>query len=167
MGVRCAAKCTASAEYGPTCVQHTRQIYKVVVKESTIPGAGLGLFAAESEDEHSVAFAPGKHEADVVRYEGTLMTETELDAKYPNTDATYVLRLSRNLYVDASDINSCLGRFINHSKDPNTFFQATATSRGGKRGSIRALRNIMRGEEITVDYGEEYNTESFSYLQKQ
>jgi SET domain-containing protein len=40
-------------------------------------------------------------------------------------------------------------RFINHSCAPNTFFRCTP-----ERAEIYALRDIARGEELTVDYGE-------------
>ena len=40
-------------------------------------------------------------------------------------------------------------RFINHSCEPNTFFRCTP-----ERAEIYALREIRRGEELTVDYGE-------------
>jgi len=40
-------------------------------------------------------------------------------------------------------------RFINHSCEPNTFFRCTP-----QRAEIYALREIRRGEELTVDYGE-------------
>ncbi|HET7729474.1 MAG TPA: SET domain-containing protein-lysine N-methyltransferase [Usitatibacter sp.] len=40
-------------------------------------------------------------------------------------------------------------RFINHSCAPNTFFRCTP-----ERAEVYALRDIRRGEELTVDYGE-------------
>lgn len=40
-------------------------------------------------------------------------------------------------------------RFINHSCAPNTFFRITP-----ERAEIYALRDIRRGEELTVDYGQ-------------
>ena len=40
-------------------------------------------------------------------------------------------------------------RFINHSCEPNTFFRCTP-----ERAEVYALRDIRRGEELTVDYGE-------------
>jgi uncharacterized protein len=43
-------------------------------------------------------------------------------------------------------------RFINHSCAPNTFFRCTAG-----RAEVYALRDIARGEELTVDYGESHH----------
>jgi len=40
-------------------------------------------------------------------------------------------------------------RFINHSCDPNTFMRCTP-----ERAEFYARRDIRRGEELTVDYGE-------------
>ena len=43
-------------------------------------------------------------------------------------------------------------RFINHSCVPNTFTRLTAD-----RAEFYALRNIRKGEELTVDYGESHH----------
>ncbi|HLX23513.1 MAG TPA: SET domain-containing protein-lysine N-methyltransferase [Usitatibacter sp.] len=43
-------------------------------------------------------------------------------------------------------------RFINHSCTPNTFMRCTAT-----RAEVFALRDIARGEELTLDYGRSHH----------
>lgn len=43
-------------------------------------------------------------------------------------------------------------RYINHSCDPNTFFRCTPT-----RAEVYALREIRKGEELTVDYGDSHH----------
>jgi len=43
-------------------------------------------------------------------------------------------------------------RYINHSCEPNTFMRRTAT-----RAEFYALRDIRRGEELTVDYGHSHH----------
>jgi SET domain-containing protein len=43
-------------------------------------------------------------------------------------------------------------RFINHSCDPNTFTRVTDT-----RAEFYALRDIRKGEELTVDYEESHH----------
>ena len=48
--------------------------------------------------------------------------------------------------IDATDTGRGF-RFINHSCDPNTFFRCTPA-----RAEVYALRDIRKGEELTVDY---------------
>ena len=43
-------------------------------------------------------------------------------------------------------------RFINHSCEPNTFMRCTPT-----RAEFYALRDIAKGEELTVDYGDSHH----------
>jgi Proteins containing SET domain len=43
-------------------------------------------------------------------------------------------------------------RFINHSCDPNTFIRCTPT-----RAEFYARRDIIAGEELTVDYGNSHH----------
>jgi len=43
-------------------------------------------------------------------------------------------------------------RYINHSCDPNTFTRCT-----DERAEFYALRDIRRGEELTVDYGDSHH----------
>jgi SET domain-containing protein len=43
-------------------------------------------------------------------------------------------------------------RFINHSCAPNTYIRCTP-----ERAEFYALRDIARGEELTVDYGESHH----------
>ncbi|QJR14082.1 SET domain-containing protein [Usitatibacter palustris] len=43
-------------------------------------------------------------------------------------------------------------RFINHSCAPNTFMRMTP-----ERAEFYALRNIRKGEELTVDYGRSHH----------
>ena len=56
-----------------------------------------------------------------------------------------------NHAIDATDTGRGF-RFINHSCDPNTFFRCTPT-----RAEVYALREIRKGEELTVDYGESHH----------
>ncbi|HEY2628113.1 MAG TPA: SET domain-containing protein-lysine N-methyltransferase [Usitatibacter sp.] len=43
-------------------------------------------------------------------------------------------------------------RFINHSCVPNTYMRCTAI-----RAEVYALRNIRKGEELTLDYGHSHH----------
>ena len=56
-----------------------------------------------------------------------------------------------NFALDATDSPRGF-RFINHSCDPNTFTRITDT-----RAEFYALRDIAKGEELTVDYEESHH----------
>ncbi len=53
--------------------------------------------------------------------------------------------------IDATDTGRGF-RFINHSCDPNTFMRCTST-----RAEFYARREIRKGEELTVDYGDSHH----------
>ena len=56
-----------------------------------------------------------------------------------------------NFALDATDSKRGF-RFINHSCDPNTFTRVTDI-----RAEFYALRDIRKGEELTVDYEESHH----------
>lgn len=60
---------------------------------------------------------------------------------------TFIFRVNRRECIDGS-VPWNLGRHANHSCNPN----AKSENRGGQIW-LRALRPILRGEEITYDYG--------------
>jgi SET domain-containing protein len=61
-----------------------------------------------------------------------------------------IVELERHA-IDATDTGRGF-RYINHSCDPNTFFRCTP-----ERAEVYALREIRKGEELTVDYGESHH----------
>jgi SET domain-containing protein len=61
-----------------------------------------------------------------------------------------MFEINRRWSIDGSSRRN-LGRYINHACQPN----AEAALRAGKIVFV-ALRDITVGEEITLDYGEEY-----------
>lgn len=101
---------------------------------------GLGLFAAR----------PIKQKGYIATYRGRRIPTREAHRRERETGAKYMFEIDRNWTIDGSSRRN-LGRYVNHSCRPN----ADAVLR---RGSIVfvALRDIAPGEEITLDYGEEY-----------
>ena len=101
---------------------------------------GLGLFATE----------PIKKGAKIVRYFGPL-----LDSKKKKDDAIenkYLFELSGRWTIDGS-VRENVARYINHACRPN----AESDVRPRKRKVvIRAIKNILPGEEINYDYGTDY-----------
>jgi SET domain-containing protein len=120
---------------------------KTYIKESSIKGAGLGLFAAEPIKKGEVLW---------VCEEFSMLTwsQKEWDALpevFRQWATTYVYKHGWDghykLIVDDS-------RFLNHSDDPNT----------ESYEDVHATRDIAKDEEILCDY-REFCTEDWFRLQ--
>jgi uncharacterized protein len=101
---------------------------------------GLGLFATK----------PIASGAPIVSYRGPRIPSGEAQERERRHGAKYMFELNRHWTIDGSPRWN-LGRYANHSCRPN----AEPVARKG-RLTLRALRPILPGEEITFDYGDEY-----------
>ncbi len=102
---------------------------------------GLGLFATE-------AIRKGRT---IVEYRGRRVTAEqawEIERKGNNR---YLFEINRQWTIDGSSRRN-LGRYINHACKPNAY---AVVRRTGKL-EFAASRWIEPGEELTIDYGEEY-----------
>src|SRR3989344_6998531 len=111
-----------------SCVQ-------VMVRRSR-PGLGRGLYAAGSIQKRDF----------IVEYTGV-----RIPTLYADTLKTrYLFELDHEWTVDGSMQNN-LARYINHSCAPN----CEAETHDGHI-FVFATRDIEAGEELTIDYGDEY-----------
>jgi hypothetical protein len=101
---------------------------------------GLGLFAVKKIARRAA----------IVTYTGKMITTEEANRRERRYNARYMFEVNRHWTIDGSSRRN-LGRYVNHSCEPN----AEAVMRK-RRMVFVAARTIARGEEITVDYGEEY-----------
>lgn len=110
--------------------------HRLQVKRST---AGLGLFTKD----------PIETDAFVIEYTGKRLKG---DAAH-NATGKYLFELDDDTIIDGKGREN-KARYINHSCDPNCEVHI-------KRGRvfIYSIRDILPGEEITYDYGEEYFNE--------
>ncbi len=102
--------------------------------------AGLGLFAVK----------PIPRKAYIVTYRGRRIATAEAQQRERRHGAKYMFEIDKRWTIDGSSRHN-LARYVNHSCRPN----ADAVLRNGRIVYV-ALRDIAPGEEITVDYGEEY-----------
>jgi SET domain-containing protein len=107
--------------------------YKVAVKQAS---AGRGLFALEDIPK-DVCF---------IQYKGRKLSEEE---KY-TSQSKFLFEIDDDVTLDGY-IPGNKARFINHSCKPNSEFDTYKD-----KVFVFSLRKIKGGEEITVDYGEEY-----------
>lgn len=147
-GGRCSRRTCLYSKY---CFQHAQKKKHLSIKNSTIPRAGKGLFAA----------------ADLPRgtripYKGEMMTRQQVDERYPGDElGEYVLCFGRGRNqrcVDARSTQSGLGRYANDNR--GTRYRANARFQDpGRRErwpQIVLTRAVRKGEEIFVAYGGDY-----------
>jgi SET domain-containing protein len=78
-------------------------------------------------------------------------TGKKITTKLADTlDTKYLFELDSEWTIDGED-ESNTARYINHSCDPNVEADVV-----GDRIMIHAARDIEAGEELTIDYGDEY-----------
>lgn len=134
----------------PTCWQHSMIDYGVKTRLSTIPGAGIGLFAVRIIYEGEL----------IVPYDGENITRECLDMRYPN-DGTgpYSVAAADNIIKDAACQRSlgsmANGLFENGASLPEDHHNAIIIE-NNEGLWLRATKDIEEDEEIFVFYGPEY-----------
>jgi SET domain-containing protein len=115
-----------------------------LVKQSSIPNAGQGLFALKE-------FKKGAFLAD---YTGEVLTKNQLDQRYGPTEqdlAPYGFQVSKNKFIDSA-CERGITAYANSSPGHNN--AAFSVSHGRVR--LKATENINVGSEVFVDYGDDY-----------
>jgi SET domain-containing protein len=120
---------------------------KLVVKRSTLPGAGKGLFT-------KVMIPKGTK---VVEYKGTITTWKEVD--HTEGENGYIYYVKRNYVIDARPHPKALARYANDARGLERIKGITNNSEYKEEGLkvfIVTKKDIPAGSEILVDYGQEY-----------
>lgn len=114
------------------------------VKMSLQEGVGKGLFALKEYKKGDF----------IVEYTGVRIPTKIADEH----KGRYLFEIDRKWTVDG-EVSTNPARFINHSCDPNT--EAEIEKGADREGHIMiyAMRNIAPGEELYIDYGDEYFNE--------
>ena len=119
----------------------------LVVKKSTIPGAGKGLFTEK--------FIPkGKK---ITEYKGKVSTWKEVN--HNDGLNAYIYYVNRNHVIDGAINTSNLARYINDAKGCETKIRPKNNCifvNEELRVYIEAKRDIEAGSELFVGYGKEY-----------
>jgi len=119
----------------------------LVIKHSTIPGAGKGLFTKQF-------IAKGTR---IVEYKGR-STTWKLAQQQKDFNG-YVYYIKDKLVIDAKNYKKAFGRYANDANGISKLKKTTNNSRyvvDGKKVFIEATKNIDAGGEILVSYGKEY-----------
>jgi len=121
------------------------------IKESVIPGAGMGLFTD----------TPIKKGEIVIEYEGENITWKECEKRNEAMEdlGGYYFYISKNNCIDALNVLDALGRYAN---DARGYVRVPGLNNNSeykiikKKPFIIAKRKIKAGEEIFVAYGKDY-----------
>lgn len=120
---------------------------QLVVKESTIPKSGKGLFTRKD-------IAKGTR---IVEYKGTITTWKEVD--HDEGSNGYIYYINRNHVINARPHTDYLARYAN---DARGIAQIKGISNNavykidGLKVFIESIKEIPAGAEILVGYGKEY-----------
>lgn len=117
----------------------------LVVKRSTIPGSGKGLFTKQK-------ISKGTR---IVEYKGRITSWT----KVKHSENDYIYYVNRNHVIDAERTKSALARYANDARGRKKIKGVTNNSkfvRDGLRVFIESTKSIPPGTEIFVGYGKEY-----------
>lgn len=119
----------------------------LVIKKSTIPNAGKGLFTKVVIPKGSL----------VIQYKGKITTWKE--ANHMNGMNAYIYFVNRNHVIDALNYKKSFARYANDNKGPVKLKGVTNNCEYTKEGEkiyIRSTKEIFAGSEIFVSYGKEY-----------
>jgi uncharacterized protein len=120
---------------------------KLVVKKSTLPGAGKGLFT-------TVDIPKGKR---IVEYKGTRTTWTEVEDDDGKNG--YIFYITRNNVIDALPHKEALGRYANDARGMSKIEGVRNNAEyiiNKGRCYIDAMKDIAAGSEILVSYSADY-----------
>ena len=113
-----------------------------VVKKSTIPRAGKGLFSL-------VRIKAGET---IGEYTGKILTDIQAENE-PYVTSDYLLWVCKNHYILGEGKLSNHTRYINHKTNGNGCIVATMR---WKKARIEATKTIYPEQEIFFDYGDYY-----------
>jgi len=119
----------------------------LVVKRSTLKGAGKGLFTTRD-------IPRGKK---IVEYKGKVTTWKEVDSRDGMNG--YIYYVNRHHVIDAAETKDALARYANDAKGlvrVEGLKNNCTYNIEGKRVYIVSMKNIPAGSELFVGYGKEY-----------
>ncbi|MEP6683824.1 MAG: SET domain-containing protein-lysine N-methyltransferase [Parafilimonas sp.] len=120
---------------------------QLVVKRSTIPGSGKGLFTKQFIAK----------ETRIIEYKGKITT-WKIIKKSPVFNA-YVFYMNSNRVIDAMNYKKAFARFANDAKGITKIKGLKNNCRyevDGNKVFIVSVVDINAGSEILVSYGKEY-----------
>jgi SET domain-containing protein len=119
----------------------------LVVKKSTLPGSGKGLFTKK-------AIPKGTN---ITEYKGKI--SNWVNANHAGGDNPYIFYVNRNHVIDALKRLSSLARYANDGLGLSRIKGVTNNCKyvtKGKRVFLHSTKDIAANAELLVDYGRDY-----------
>ncbi len=124
-----------------------------IVKKSKVHGHGVFANSKISKSEKIIEYIGEK----ISKKEGDKRSNARL-TKYlgsKKTGSVYIFELDKKYDIDGSPLYN-KARYINHSCDPNCEVEIS-----NGRIWISSIKNIKKGEELTYDYGYEFDSDDY------
>ena len=115
------------------------------IEKSNIDRTGRGLYATKDIKEGNK----------IMNYIGNIITkkQTEVSEKFDNTKPIYLFNLNSRYDLDG-DVSWNTARLINHSCSNNCDYEGKDLKLW-----VIAIKDIIKGEELTCDYGFSYDAD--------
>jgi hypothetical protein len=141
----------------PYCYTHLLYKHHLRIKKSTIPDAGMGLFAIDPMDsEHKIIF---KRNDTIALYKGEIIDKDELINRYSNKTPPYAIGINKNRFEDGASVRG-VGSIANTKAGHNN---ATISVHNGY-AKIKATKNIYNEDEIFLSYGKSHKLNELNVL---
>lgn len=132
------------------CWQHLKSVKGLSIQKSQIPNSGKGLFAHRDMKK-----------GELITYSKTPVSCDKIDEIYPGdmlASYAYADR-KKNVCWDGASTQSGYGRYANDGKVSGKGVNAkffVKKKNGKKFLYLKLTKNIKKGTEILIDYGQEY-----------
>ena len=95
----------------------------------------------------------------IIEYKGKIISvkQSEANPKFDNEKAIYLFNINKKYDLDG-DFKFNIARLINHSCEPNCEVFGS-----GLKIWVYAMKNIKKGEELSYDYGFNYDDDFKAY----
>lgn len=133
----------------PYCWLHLQNKHHLKIKDSTIPGAGKGVFAWDPKKPAGAYVFP--HGKDVIKYGGEPITNAEKNRRYRDKTGPYAIGNYINTKFEDAACKRGVGAMFNHKRGGRADLKI-------KDGvfKVTARQAIKNKEEIFVNYGNRY-----------
>lgn len=121
--------------------------HQLVVRESTLPGSGKGLFT-------KTFILKGTR---IIEYKGKITTWKDVD--HQNGTNSYIYFVTKEHVIDGLPFENEKARYVNDARGLTKVKGITNNCQyveDGLKIFVEAKKNIPAGSELLVDYGKEY-----------
>ena len=157
-------QCKNKVQMGlPYCWIHRKLEQHLLVQQSTIPNAGLGVFAIDIKKEaNAVLFRPtprgqpNRIRPRICFYDGEVISEATLLRRYGKNTAPYAVqtRKNNNSKFEDGPVRRSIGSLFNHKN--STGANCALSTNNQSKAIIVADKIIRNGDELFINYGNHY-----------